>query len=114
MIGATLNATGSILVRASSVGRDTTLAHIVRLVEEAKGSKAPIQRLGDTVSSYFAPAIPALAGLTFAGWLVLGPRTRDRPGARRHDGGAAAPGDESARSRDRSSAGAGADGPVRG
>jgi Cu+-exporting ATPase len=72
-IGATLNATGTFLLRATRVGGDTTLAQILRLVEEAQGSRAPMQRLADTVSSYFVPAILALAALTFAGWLVLGP-----------------------------------------
>jgi P-type Cu+ transporter len=74
VIGATLNGTGMFLFRATRVGRDTTLAQIIRLVEEAQGSKAPMQRLADRVSSYFVPAILALAALTFAGWLLLGPR----------------------------------------
>jgi Cu+-exporting ATPase len=73
VIGATLNATGTFLFRATRVGRDTTLAQIVRLVEEAQGSRAPMQRLADTVSSYFVPAILVLAALTFAGWLMIGP-----------------------------------------
>ncbi|MGH2560765.1 MAG: heavy metal translocating P-type ATPase, partial [Thermomicrobiales bacterium] len=73
VIGATLNKTGSFLFRATKVGRDTTLAQIVRLVEEAQGSKAPIQRLADTISSYFVPAVIALATLTFFGWLIFGP-----------------------------------------
>ena len=73
VIGATLNATGTFLFRATRVGRDTTLAQIVRLVEEAQGSRAPMQRLADTVSSYFVPAILGLAAVTFAGWLLLGP-----------------------------------------
>ncbi|HSR25347.1 MAG TPA: heavy metal translocating P-type ATPase [Candidatus Eisenbacteria bacterium] len=76
VIGATLNTAGSFLFRASRVGRDTTLASIVRMVEEAQGSKAPIQRLADTVSSYFVPAILALSALTLAGWLALGPEPR--------------------------------------
>jgi P-type Cu+ transporter len=78
VIGATLNKTGSFVFRATRVGRDTTLAQIVRLVEEAQGSKAPMQRLADTISSYFVPAILALAALTFLGWLVLysGPEPR--------------------------------------
>ena len=57
VIGATLNKMGSFVFRATKVGRDTTLAQIVRLVEEAQGSKAPMQRLADTISSYFVPAI---------------------------------------------------------
>ncbi|HEY8692861.1 MAG TPA: heavy metal translocating P-type ATPase, partial [Chloroflexota bacterium] len=76
VIGATLNKTGSFVFRATKVGRDTTLAQIVRLVEEAQGSKAPIQRLADTISSYFVPVVLAIAALTFAGWLVLGPDPR--------------------------------------
>ncbi|HVC35005.1 MAG TPA: heavy metal translocating P-type ATPase [Chloroflexota bacterium] len=73
VIGATLNRTGSFVFRATKVGRDTTLAQIVRLVEEAQGSKAPIQRLADTIASYFVPAILGLAALTFVGWLIFGP-----------------------------------------
>ncbi len=76
VIGATINKTGSFVFRATKVGRDTALAQIVRLVEEAQGSKAPIQRLADTVSMYFVPAVLALAALTFAGWLALGPAPR--------------------------------------
>jgi Cu+-exporting ATPase len=76
VIGATLNKTGSFVFRATKVGRDTALAQIVRLVEEAQGSKAPIQRLADTISSYFVPAILVLAALTFAGWLLVGPEPR--------------------------------------
>ncbi len=71
VIGATLNKTGSVVFRATKVGKDTTLAQIVRLVEEAQGSKAPIQRLADTISSYFVPAVIALTAITFVGWLVL-------------------------------------------
>jgi Cu+-exporting ATPase len=76
VIGATLNKTGSFVFEATKVGRDTALAQIVRLVEEAQGSKAPIQRLADTVSSYFVPAVLVLAALTFAGWLLFGPEPR--------------------------------------
>src|SRR5450759_2772595 len=76
VIGATLNKTGSFVFEATKVGRDTALAQIVRLVEEAQGSKAPIQRLADTVSSYFVPAVLILAALTFAGWLLFGPQPR--------------------------------------
>ena len=76
VIGATLNTTGTFVFRATRVGRDTTLAQIVRLVEDAQGSKAPIQRLADTVAGYFVPAVLALAALTFAGWLVFGPEPK--------------------------------------
>jgi len=76
VIGATLNKTGSFTLRATKVGKDMTLAQIVRLVEEAQGSKAPIQRLADTIASYFVPAILVLAALTFAGWFALGPEPR--------------------------------------
>ncbi len=72
VIGATLNKSGSVVFKATRVGKDTTLAQIVRLVEEAQGSKAPIQRIADTISSYFVPAILALSALTFAGWLLFG------------------------------------------
>jgi Cu+-exporting ATPase len=72
VIGATLNKTGSFVFRATKVGGDTTLAQIVRLVEDAQGSKAPMQRLADTISSYFVPAVLVLAALTFVGWLALG------------------------------------------
>src|SRR5262249_13811816 len=71
--GATLNSTGSLVFRATKVGRDTALAQIVRLVEEAQGSKAPMQRLADTIAGYFVPAVLALAALTFLGWLLFGP-----------------------------------------
>jgi Cu+-exporting ATPase len=76
VIGSTLNGTGSFVFRATRVGRETTLAQIMRMVEEAQGSKAPIQRLADLIAGYFVPAIIALAALTFAGWLILGPDPR--------------------------------------
>ena len=76
VIGATINKTGSVVFRATKVGKDTALAQIVRLVEQAQGSKAPMQRLADTIASYFVPAILALAALTFLGWLVFGPEPR--------------------------------------
>jgi len=76
VIGATLNKTGSFVFEATKVGRDTALAQIVRLVEKAQGSKAPIQRMADTVSSYFVPAVLVLALITFAGWLLVGPEPR--------------------------------------
>lgn len=73
VIGATLNKTGTFRMTASRVGRDTVLAQIIRLVQEAQGSKAPIQRLADRVASYFVPAVMALAAVTFVTWLVFGP-----------------------------------------
>jgi len=72
VIGATLNTSGSFVFEATKVGRDTALAQIVRLVEEAQGSKAPMQRLADTISGYFVPVVLGVAALTFAGWLVFG------------------------------------------
>ena len=75
-IGGTLNKTGSFVFRATRVGRETTLAQIVRLVEVAQASKAPLQRLVDTVSSYFVPAVLAAAILTFVGWMTAGPEPR--------------------------------------
>lgn len=66
--GGTINISGRLLVRASRVGEETALAQIVRLVAEAQGDKAPIQRLADTVSNYFVPAVVAIAALTFLLW----------------------------------------------
>ena len=76
VIGATLNKWGSFRFRASKVGQDTTLAQIVRLVEQAQGAKAPIQRLADTIAGYFVPAVIAIAVLTFGVWILLGPEPR--------------------------------------
>ena len=73
VIGATLNKTGAFTFRATKVGRDTMLAQIVRLVQEAQGSKAPIQRLADRVAAYFVPAVMTLAAMTFITWLIFGP-----------------------------------------
>ncbi len=74
VIGATLNKTGSFRFRATRVGKDTTLAQIIKLVEQAQGSKAPIQRLADVVAGYFVPAVMAIAVLTFAVWYFFGPQ----------------------------------------
>ncbi|CAN5164208.1 heavy metal translocating P-type ATPase [soil metagenome] len=76
VIGATVNTTGSFLFRATRVGRDTVLAQIVRLVQEAQGSKAPIQRLADLVTGYFVPVVLVLAVLTLLVWLAVGPEPR--------------------------------------
>ncbi|GGN88320.1 hypothetical protein GCM10011579_082000 [Streptomyces albiflavescens] len=73
VIGATVNGTGSLRVRAAKVGADTMLAQIIRLVQQAQASKAPIQRLADAVSAYFVPAVIAIAIGTFAIWFTLGP-----------------------------------------
>ena len=72
--GATINKTGSFRFKATQVGKDTVLSHIIRMVEEAQGSKAPVQRLADRVSSYFVPTVIAIATGTFFLWLVLGPQ----------------------------------------
>ena len=71
--GATVNGRGGITFTATRVGRDTMLANIVKLVEEAQGSKAPIQRLADLISSYFVPTVIGVAALVFAVWLAFGP-----------------------------------------
>jgi P-type Cu+ transporter len=76
VIGATMNSSGSFVLRADRVGRDTTLSQIVRLVEQAQGSKAPIQRVADTVTTYFVPVVVALALLAFTGWMLVGPEPR--------------------------------------
>jgi Cu+-exporting ATPase len=73
VIGATLNGTGGFVMRAEKVGSDTALAQIVRMVEDAQGSKAPMQRMVDTISSYFVPTVLGLAALTFAAWFAFGP-----------------------------------------
>ena len=72
----TVNTTGSFLLQAEKVGRDTLLAQIVRLVEEAQESKAPIQRLADRVAAWFVPAVAVIAAVTFGLWLWLGPEPR--------------------------------------
>ncbi|WP_343576762.1 copper-translocating P-type ATPase [Mycobacterium sp.] len=69
--GATVNVDGVLTVRATAVGADTALAQIVRLVEQAQGGKAPVQRLADRVSAVFVPAVVAVAAATFAGWTLL-------------------------------------------
>jgi Cu+-exporting ATPase len=73
VIGATVNGTGSLRVRAAKVGADTMLAQIIRLVQQAQASKGPIQRLADAVSAYFVPSVIAIAIGTFAIWFTLGP-----------------------------------------
>ncbi len=73
VIGGTINKTGSFRFRADKVGRDTMLAQIIRMVEQAQGAKLPIQTMGDRVTAWFVPAVIALAILTFLAWLVFGP-----------------------------------------
>jgi len=72
VIGATINKTGTFLFKATKVGQDTMLAQIIRLVQEAQGSKAPIQRLADLISSYFVPIVIMLAIATFVIWYIFG------------------------------------------
>jgi Cu+-exporting ATPase len=72
VFGATLNTSGRLVIEATRVGRDTALAQIARLVEEAQGSKAPVQRLADRISAVFVPAVLVIAVVTFAVWLLLG------------------------------------------
>lgn len=71
VIGATLNKNGVLKIEATKVGKDTALAQIIRVVEEAQGSKAPIQRLADQISGIFVPIVVAIAILTFAVWYLL-------------------------------------------
>jgi P-type Cu+ transporter len=73
VVGGSVNRTGSFTFRTTRVGRDTVLGQIIRLVEQAQGSKAPIQRLADRVASVFVPIILVVAGLTFVGWWRWGP-----------------------------------------
>ena len=73
VIGATVNGTGTLVVRAERVGRDTLLSQIVHMVAQAQRSRAPIQRVADVVSGYFVPAVVAIAVLTFAVWAIWGP-----------------------------------------
>ena len=73
VIGATINKTGSFKFEATKIGKDTTLARIVRLVEEAQGSKAPVQKLADVIASYFVPIVIGIAVVTFLIWFFAGP-----------------------------------------
>jgi len=74
--GATVNGTGSLLMKAERVGRDTVLSQIVRMVAEAQRSRAPIQALADKVSAWFVPAVVLIAILAFAVWSLVGPEPR--------------------------------------
>src|SRR5215469_9180288 len=73
VVGGSVNRTGGFTFRATRVGKDTVLARIIALVEEAQGSKAPIQRLADRVAAVFVPVILVIAALTFAAWWLWGP-----------------------------------------
>jgi len=73
VVGSTINRTGAFRLRATGVGSDTALARIIRMVEEAQTTKAPIQRLADRVAGIFVPIVIALAAITTAVWLVVGP-----------------------------------------
>jgi Cu+-exporting ATPase len=73
VIGATINKTGTFTFEATKVGKDTMLAQIIKMVEEAQGSKPPIARLADIISSYFVPAVIGIAIITFIVWYFFGP-----------------------------------------
>jgi Cu+-exporting ATPase len=73
VVGATVNQTGSFLMRAERIGSETLLAQIVQMVAEAQRSRAPIQKLADTVSGYFVPAVISIAAVTFVVWSIIGP-----------------------------------------
>ena len=72
MIGATINKTGSFQFRATRVGKETALAQIIRLVQQAQGSRAPVQRLVDKVAAVFVPVVIVIALLTFLAWYFIG------------------------------------------
>ena len=76
VIGGTVNRAGAFKMRATAVGKQTVLAHIIRLVEEAQGSKAPIQRLADQIAAIFVPTVLGIAALTFVVWFFFGPEPR--------------------------------------
>jgi Cu+-exporting ATPase len=76
VIGATINKTGAFKFRATKVGKDTALANIIRMVQDAQGSKVPVQRIVDTVSGYFTPSVAILAILGFMVWYTFGPEPR--------------------------------------
>src|SRR3974377_915065 len=76
VIGGTMNQTGSFIMRAGKIGRDTVLAQIVQMVAAAQRSRAPIQRLADQVSGWFVPAVILIAVIAFAAWAAFGPEPR--------------------------------------
>jgi Cu+-exporting ATPase len=73
LIGATVNGTGSLVMRADKVGADTLLAQIIKLVADAQRSRAPIQKMADTVAGYFVPVVVLIAAIAFAVWFFFGP-----------------------------------------
>ncbi|GLV53723.1 heavy metal translocating P-type ATPase [Dictyobacter sp. S3.2.2.5] len=81
VIGATVNQRGLLRVQVTRVGADTMLASIIRMVEQAQGSKAPIQRLADKISSVFVPVVLVIASLTFIAWAIVGNLLAPAPGA---------------------------------
>jgi Cu+-exporting ATPase len=76
VVGATVNGTGMLIMRAEKVGSETLLSRIVAMVAEAQRSRAPIQKLADTVAGYFVPIVVLIAALTFVIWAILGPQPR--------------------------------------
>ena len=72
VVGGTINTTGSLEFRATAIGADTVMAHIIQLVEDAQGSKAPIQHLADKIASIFVPVVISIAFVSFAAWLIVG------------------------------------------
>jgi len=73
VVGGTINRSGAFTFRAQKVGKDTVLAQIIRVVEQAQGSKAPVQRLADSIAAVFVPVVILIALITFALWMLLGP-----------------------------------------
>ena len=71
VIGSTMNKNGSIMIEATQVGGDTALSHIIKVVEDAQSSKAPIQRLADIISGYFVPIVVSIAVITFIIWIIF-------------------------------------------
>jgi len=76
LIGATVNGNGALLMRAEKIGADTLLSQIVNMVAEAQRSRAPIQKMADTVAGYFVPAVVGISLITFTVWMILGPEPR--------------------------------------